>query len=465
MRVAYLWLDYLLGWPFRVLPYRVRSGLVVLERGWLDLTVDPRRYRLKGASHLVRTLGRLIPRPDLTLVLDAPADLITARKSELDAFEAQRQRTAWRVLAEKTGPEMELIDAASAPESVVEESLRLIDARLAARHADFRAAAIALECIGSPSPRGDRFTVIEFGGRPRWIVPPSVGRGPFRLGLYRPALRRHVIAGLVLDASHSLGRGTCLRLDPEGGIAPAIADAVGTRPLRIAGAALSRDGGSRVVLKLTRNGTTVAFAKVDAEADALENEQRVLGAFSQLQPGSFVVPRVLARLEWNGLTVVVLEPLPVRTRSDRPFGELESAALEGLAALRGDLAEVLGLSADQVPVHGDFAPWNSSRTGVDSLAVWDWEHAHGGGPLDDYFHWHLQRIVLLSSETIDGFVARTLRPDRSAQVLCERLSVPSDEVPLLLLSYLERSSRGHPPASEAARVRRCAIDLLDRAKA
>ena len=98
-RVAYLATDTLLGWVPRVSVPRVRSGLVVIERGWRDLEVDPRRYRLSGGGRAVRALGRLLPKADLTLVLSAPSAEIHARKPELDIDEIERQQATWQEFA------------------------------------------------------------------------------------------------------------------------------------------------------------------------------------------------------------------------------------------------------------------------------------------------------------------------------------------------------------------------------
>ena len=287
--------------------------------------------------------------------------------------------------------------------------------------------------------------------------------GPLREGLYRPARLRHQFVALAVDGAHAVGRGSAVRLDPERGLAPVIADALGMDSLQVAGAALPRDGGSRVVLKMCRHGKTIAFVKVDVEREPLEHERRVLEELERIGPKSFSAPRVLASLEWHGFTVLVLEPLPLSGRSDRVLAEPEVAALEELSQLRDDLAQALRLSHDLVPAHGDFAPWNSGRTRSGRLALWDWERAYGGVPLEDFFHWHVQRIVLLSAETVDDLVTRTLSPDRDMQALCARLSVPYGEAPLLLRSYLERSAVPLSPTSKGALVRVRAIELLDRA--
>lgn len=101
LKVGYLFVDFALGWRFRIRPFLRSGGWLVMERGWWDLAVDPRRYRLDVPTSLIRQLGRLLPRPDLVLVLDAPVATVLARKSELDEDELTRQMILWRTVLPK----------------------------------------------------------------------------------------------------------------------------------------------------------------------------------------------------------------------------------------------------------------------------------------------------------------------------------------------------------------------------
>ena len=61
IRICWLAADTALGWWPKIQRLKVRSTLVVIERGWHDLEVDPRRHRLSVGSGLVRLLGRILP--------------------------------------------------------------------------------------------------------------------------------------------------------------------------------------------------------------------------------------------------------------------------------------------------------------------------------------------------------------------------------------------------------------------
>lgn len=102
MKVCYYYADHLTGYFARVLPARTRSTLVIFDRSFEDMLVDPKRYRLQGTHALVRVLRRCLPCPDLTFVLDGTPEVIHKRKPELTVPELERQRTALRELSQKT---------------------------------------------------------------------------------------------------------------------------------------------------------------------------------------------------------------------------------------------------------------------------------------------------------------------------------------------------------------------------
>ncbi len=98
LKVLYLYVDWLLGWILRIRPLRARGGSVVIERGWWDVIVDQRRYRLDTPPALLHRLGRLLPRPDVTVVMTGTPSVLYARKSELPETELARQIQAWSKL-------------------------------------------------------------------------------------------------------------------------------------------------------------------------------------------------------------------------------------------------------------------------------------------------------------------------------------------------------------------------------
>jgi thymidylate kinase len=98
-KLLFFWADYAIGYWLRVRPLLVRSTLVLFDRYYPDLLIDPRRFRYKGPRWLARLVGALIPMPDLLIILDAPAEVLRARKQEVSAEETARQVEAYREFA------------------------------------------------------------------------------------------------------------------------------------------------------------------------------------------------------------------------------------------------------------------------------------------------------------------------------------------------------------------------------
>jgi thymidylate kinase len=92
-----LFLDYWLGYRFILWPFLARTGLVIFDRYYQDLLIDPLRYRYGGPMCLAKLMGRLVPPSDLLfLVLDAEGEVILSRKHEVPLPELQRQRDRYR---------------------------------------------------------------------------------------------------------------------------------------------------------------------------------------------------------------------------------------------------------------------------------------------------------------------------------------------------------------------------------
>lgn len=117
-KVVYFFLDYTLGYLFKIRPLLVRSTFVVFDRYYHDMLVDPRRYRYGGPMWLARFIGKLIPKPDLVILLDAPPEVLQARKKEVPFEESARQRSAYLKLVQgmKNGV---VIDASQPLDKVV----------------------------------------------------------------------------------------------------------------------------------------------------------------------------------------------------------------------------------------------------------------------------------------------------------------------------------------------------------
>jgi thymidylate kinase len=87
--------DYSLGYFFIVWPRKVRSTLILFDRYFFDVVIDPKRLRYSGPQWMAYLAMRFIPAPDVIIYLDAPTAVLYSRKQELSASETERQREAY----------------------------------------------------------------------------------------------------------------------------------------------------------------------------------------------------------------------------------------------------------------------------------------------------------------------------------------------------------------------------------
>lgn len=97
-RLAYFVTDYLVGGLAFIYPALLKGRLLIGDRYFHDMWLDRRRYRLGLPCWLIRVAGCIVPRPDLTFLLTAPASILHARKQELTIEELQRQLDALKEL-------------------------------------------------------------------------------------------------------------------------------------------------------------------------------------------------------------------------------------------------------------------------------------------------------------------------------------------------------------------------------
>ena len=135
IRAVCYWFVYCtLGHYLLIRPAMARATLLLHDRHLVDALVDPKRYRYGGPRWLLRLIWGLVPKPDLVILLDAPAELVQARKQEVPVEETRRQLAAYRELVSgmRNG---RVVDAAMPLREVVAAVEDLILDRLAARAA------------------------------------------------------------------------------------------------------------------------------------------------------------------------------------------------------------------------------------------------------------------------------------------------------------------------------------------
>lgn len=126
--------DYWLGYWLWIRPKLVASTMVVSNRYFDDILVDPGYYRIGRSRGLARWLLPWIPRPELWLVFDVPSEVLRTRTREVAAEEAARLRSEYRKVLRRR-EDVVVLDAGQPLEEVSAEAERAIVAQLARRTA------------------------------------------------------------------------------------------------------------------------------------------------------------------------------------------------------------------------------------------------------------------------------------------------------------------------------------------
>jgi energy-coupling factor transporter ATP-binding protein EcfA2 len=418
--LGYYWLDMALGGWLRVWPFRMRTGLFVNERGWWDIAVDPRRYRLSVPPWLIRALGALLPHPDLALILDSSPQVLLQRKSETSEGELQRQLSVWRDGLPHRIRTVHL--DASRPLGEVQQTARdtvlgLLEARATARLGAGWAA---------PPP----------GRSGRWLLP----RAPRRtaragLAVYQPVTTRGLLGWEAARLLSSFGG---FRLLPRGAGPPREVRQALARHLPSRGTlavARTTHPGRYIALLLDAAGTCRGVAKVSTDAEggrALDREAAAIASLGRLLQPPVMPPTVVA----HEPGMLLMEPVPWRPRL-RPWWLDEEVArvLGGLFR-----AGAAGGAASAGPAHGDCAPWNLLWTGRGWVLI-DWEDAAPDAPAFlDLFHYIVQAHAILERPSwravLDGVGDGRGWVGRAVRAYAEGAGLAVADAPGRLATYL-----------------------------
>jgi hypothetical protein len=319
-------------------------------------------------------------------------------------------------------------------------------------------------------------------GRPRLLVP--AGRRAAAAAVRRygePGSARARLAARALAVLLGSGAGRALlrgRLSievPAGTetIESYLREALG-RDLRISMHLTSARANRKPVLQLlTPDGQAAGFAKIGVSPltrSLVRAEHEALTRLGAAGLTRLTVPAVLHYGSWQGLSVLVLSPLPAwRHRTALRDGQLATAMAEvagvaGIvtgplaasgywqalgerlaaagdtedrdallralaAAVRGAGRAVLSFGA----WHGDWTPWNMA-SGRSGLMVWDWERFTAGVPVGfDPLHYWLQAQVISGRRDPRQAAADCVQ---RAPGLLAPLAVAPDQARLTAMAYL-----------------------------
>jgi hypothetical protein len=408
MRTAVVWLDFLVGWwgPWR---RAARRGLLVLERPWFDQAVDPIRYRLPTSlAKVVEVAGRVLPRPDVAVLLAGEPRQIHERKPEIGEAEVERQLRTWRRLLPAAGRRFATVNSVGVPLAQTVDGV--IEA--ASPPASIDRPRRWVRPLGFPSRIDMHVTSAPFAAAALAVYPPQRRSAAVtsRLGT---SLARAQVAGRASAPPVPLDR---------------IADKLG---LAIDGCAAMRSSATdRWVVGAERAGRLAWVLKVGPEDDAaLANEADYLELLADVST-TWRVPRLVGSGVVDGwrfvATEAIISPRPTR----RP-------TMDDVVPIVNDL--VSGRATGLPLVHGDLAPWNLMWAPDQRWVVLDWESARVECcPLWDLTHYIVQQGVLLGrpdEQLAAELLTGVLSPGESHRVAVDAQQSGSE----LVIRYLNES--------------------------
>lgn len=401
------------------------SALLICDRYYHDLLVDPVRYRYGGPIWAAKVVGKLMPQPDLWILLDAPPQVLQTRKQEVAFEETARQRSAYLTFV-RNEKNFAIVDAAQSLDKVVADVKQVTLA--------------AVSKLGRFYQVQDRSTAthlaLSWSGQVRFTVPRERAAQQacwknFRLG--RIAFPMRAIARLP----RIFGAANCVETADLAAIRQMLGKEAGVSCCRRgAEGAWQKD----TILFLDKRGAPLYIVKAGgggAVNALLENEaqwlQRLRGEPTLIDRVPefvahhadpdlcFVAQSVLGGTCENRLgephfdflrKLHVLSFRPMRYEDSLLYRTLSSRLKE----LRGKLTEPWSirlsratrqieesLSHVQVPLvaaHNDFAPWNI-RIDSGVARVFDWEYAADEQlPLFDPLHFALMPLALYRKPSV-----------------------------------------------------------------
>ena len=432
LRVGYYFLDFLLGSWWRDRLRVPEATLIVYDRCALDMQVDPVRFAL-SSKRGTRLLWKIVPRPDLVILLEDEPYRILQRKQELEAQEMAEQQAEWRRLAERGLVNASIRVDGDAPE-IAGRVRQLAMEALSRRHGIRRVSGTdGVSWLRRLLPNaayaaGREFIALPSRAHARLLIPPSPRRAAANgLAVYNPQrflprlaarmLRGALRAGLAQPFLRSRAHLPTQPLEDR------LRDVTGESDA-VVSVSLGTPGPRRkpTLQVIGANGDVFGYAKLGHDsvtAELLRNEADTLRLLAGCSFSTAIVPRVLdlstcggchllvqrarksagvpaPRLDRRHLRFLVElagveQPTtvpPVQARLESSAGSIRDAGFVWYASLIDRAADSASMALTETPVvltHGDFAPWNI-RESDSRLLVYDWEDAGPGLPASDIFY-------------------------------------------------------------------------------
>ena len=131
MKLVYIFLRYEIETFFINKFQRIKSTIIWFDRHYIDLLVDPRRYKLQNVIWLTKIFMNFVRKPDILFIVDVNPKIVRSRVNEVSYEENQRQFYSYRKISNNF--DSTLLDGNSTIENIVSQAKIKIMEKLANR--------------------------------------------------------------------------------------------------------------------------------------------------------------------------------------------------------------------------------------------------------------------------------------------------------------------------------------------
>ena len=455
IRYFYYLIDFFLGYLFKIRPLLRRGDLVIIERWHHDSLMNPQRYGFNVPARLLRLAHKLLPAPDLTLILRGDARKIHDRKPELSEQEILDQTRAILQLVPQLPDSAHIytdVEPEESQQAFIQAIVAVIDNQ-SSEHSwrAFPSIGKAKLWISTQSSFKQACDLYTPRSRLAKMVTRVADLLPAKLNSRRLTRTEASLANRIQNQASKHFPDSDLMLDfyigtpgPHQKITARIAD-------------------NQQLLGYCKTGfTTSVEPLLTNEYQALQKIKSIAGQY----------PAAIS-LDINGqLSSLLISPPPSKA-SAWPL-EINKAEINLLESLIDeqpascDIKEILaGLDINSWPIaktelhvfkqaedslketfrnepvytvfsHGDFTPWNIKRLDDGSPFIFDWEYATTAPALFDLFHRIFSVEWLIKHKNADEIISDLLelQTEKEYQGIISKSRIQPEHYSAYLLLYL-----------------------------
>lgn len=442
LRWIYYTSDFILGYYLKVLPMKIRTTAVIMDRYYYDVIIDPLRYGFNLPNWLLKVILPIIPKPDLSIYLDNSPDALHIRKQELPIEELKRQVKSWREFLHRL-PNACIVTTNKHIDEVVNEVTEII----LNKRAEMTRKMLKIEPEGSiyiwKSELSNSYVALPSKKNCRWLIPTNPILAKRAWDIYLPYSFFGKLSKTAFRLLLFLGFFAQNRLNPE-------ATEVSIKLRNCIENALKRDDFALAISTGTRgpfrkttamiissDATIIGYVKIGNTLPAIERIKHEASILKQLRLNEHEsniklrVPQHFSHGELDNAYYLIQSPPPFSGKSgdcrfNEYYADLLCAIVNGKIekkkfieslfyrklkdginnyplSFRGLLLHCLknlenNIGNEEVTFalsHGDFTPWNILWNGNRAF-LFDWESACLETPIGiDLVHFLFQTGFLL----------------------------------------------------------------------